>query len=100
MKTGQFAHEVQAEPGAGDIPIGQTYERLEYESLVLGRDAEAVVGDSDHPVRPTLLASHVDFGRLFKRLEGDGYQGPYMLTFGNRPQKIEGREYLLRAAAS
>ena len=29
----------------------------------------------------------MDFSRLFKRLEGDGYRGPYMLTFGNRDQK-------------
>ena len=42
----------------------------------------------------------LDFARLFKRLEGDGYRGPYMLTFGNRAQKIEGREYLLRATGA
>jgi sugar phosphate isomerase/epimerase len=41
----------------------------------------------------------LDFSRLFKRLEGDGYQGPYMLTFGNREQKIAGRDYLLRKAS-
>jgi sugar phosphate isomerase/epimerase len=40
----------------------------------------------------------MDFGRLFSRLEGDGYRGPYMLTFGNREQKIAGREYLLAQA--
>ena len=40
----------------------------------------------------------MDFKRLFRRLEGDGYRGPYMLTFGNRDQKITGREYLLREA--
>jgi sugar phosphate isomerase/epimerase len=37
----------------------------------------------------------MDFTRLFTRLEGDGYRGPYMLTFGNRDQKIAGRQYLL-----
>jgi len=36
--------------------------------------------------------------RLFGRLEGDGYRGPYMLTFGNREQKIAGRDYLLSKA--
>ena len=41
----------------------------------------------------------MDFGRLFARLEGDGYRGPYMLTFGNREQKIAGRDYLLARAA-
>jgi sugar phosphate isomerase/epimerase len=40
----------------------------------------------------------MDFGRLFARLEGDGYRGPYMLTFGNREQKLAGREYLLARA--
>ena len=41
----------------------------------------------------------MDFTRLFGRLEGEGYRGPYMLTFGNREQKIAGREYLLSKAA-
>jgi sugar phosphate isomerase/epimerase len=41
----------------------------------------------------------MDFHRLFSRLEGDGYRGPYMLTFGNREQKLAGREYLLEKAA-
>jgi sugar phosphate isomerase/epimerase len=41
-----------------------------------------------------------DFRRLYQRLEGDGYRGPYMLTFGNREQKIAGREYLLDQAAA
>ncbi len=40
----------------------------------------------------------MDFARLFRRLEGDGYRGPYMLTFGNRAQKLAGRDYLLRQA--
>jgi sugar phosphate isomerase/epimerase len=42
----------------------------------------------------------MDFARLFHRLEGDGYRGPYMLTFGNREQKIAGRQYLLDKAAA
>jgi sugar phosphate isomerase/epimerase len=40
----------------------------------------------------------MDFKRLFQRLEGGGYQGPYILTFGNREQKVAGREYLLQQA--
>lgn len=40
----------------------------------------------------------MDFGRLLSRLEGEGYRGPYMLTFGNREQKIAGREYILEKA--
>jgi sugar phosphate isomerase/epimerase len=41
----------------------------------------------------------MDFARLFRRLEGDGYRGPYMLTFGKtRDEKLAGREYLLKQA--
>ena len=40
----------------------------------------------------------LDFRRLFHRLEGDGYRGPYMLTFGTREEKLAGREYLLAQA--
>jgi hypothetical protein len=40
----------------------------------------------------------LDFGRLLGRLEGDDYRGPYMLTFGNREQKIAGRDYLMHEA--
>lgn len=40
----------------------------------------------------------MDFKRLFQRLEGGGYTGVYMLTFGNRDQKVTGREYLLQQA--
>jgi sugar phosphate isomerase/epimerase len=43
-------------------------------------------------------AGSMDFHRLFSRLEGGGYRGPYMLTFGNREQKLAGREYLLQKA--
>jgi sugar phosphate isomerase/epimerase len=42
----------------------------------------------------------MDYKRLFQRLEGGGYQGPYILTFGNREQKVAGREYLLQQAGA
>ncbi|MBV9899062.1 MAG: sugar phosphate isomerase/epimerase, partial [Chloroflexi bacterium] len=42
----------------------------------------------------------MDFTRLFGRLEGDGYRGPYILTFGNRDQKLAGRQYLLEKATA
>jgi sugar phosphate isomerase/epimerase len=41
----------------------------------------------------------MDFRRLFHRLAADGYHGPFMLTFGNRAEKLAGREYLLQQAA-
>jgi sugar phosphate isomerase/epimerase len=40
----------------------------------------------------------LDFARLFQRLDQAGYQGPFMLTFGDRAQKLAGREYLLKQA--
>jgi sugar phosphate isomerase/epimerase len=59
-----------------------------------------LVADNRGSVEEHLLPGQgtMDFGRLFGRLEGDGYRGPYMLTFGNREQKIAGRDYLLHEA--
>jgi sugar phosphate isomerase/epimerase len=64
----------------------------------IGRIGLVLVADNRGRVEEHLLPGQgtMDFGRLFKRLEGDGYPGPYMLTFGNRDQKIAGREHLLR----
>ncbi|HEV7665364.1 MAG TPA: sugar phosphate isomerase/epimerase family protein [Chloroflexota bacterium] len=62
--------------------------------LVLVADNRGVVEEHLLPGQGTM-----DFARLFHRLEGDGYGGPYMLTFGNREEKIAGREYLLQQAA-
>ena len=49
-----------------DIAICQTWERHEYTRLVLLRDADAVILDSNDPVRSTLPGSHVNF-RLIDR---------------------------------
>ena len=59
-----------------------------------------LVADNRGQVEEHLLPGQgtLDFGRLFGRLEGAGYQGPYMLTFGTRDQKLAGRETLLAAA--
>jgi sugar phosphate isomerase/epimerase len=43
-------------------------------------------------------AGNFDFARLYRRLEKEGYEGPFMLTFGNRAEKLAGREYLLKQA--
>jgi sugar phosphate isomerase/epimerase len=60
-----------------------------------------LVADNRGTIEEHLLPGQgtMDFSRLFKRLEGDGYRGPYMLTFGNRDQKIAGREYFLHQFA-
>ena len=54
----------QTETATVDIPICKAYERHEYTSLVLLRNAEAVVLDSDDPVWSTLLGTHVNFDRV------------------------------------
>jgi sugar phosphate isomerase/epimerase len=66
----------------------------------VGRIGLVLVADNRGKYEEHLLPGQgtLDFSRLFKRLEGDGYRGPYMLTFGDREQKIAGREYLLRKA--
>jgi len=59
-----------------------------------------LVADNRGRIEEHLLPGQgtMDFGRLFARLEGDNYRGPYMLTFGNREQKLAGRDYLLQQA--
>jgi sugar phosphate isomerase/epimerase len=61
-----------------------------------------LVADNRGTVEEHLLPGQgsLDFRRLFHRLEGDGYRGPYMLTFGNRAEKLAGRDYLLEQANS
>ena len=37
---------------------------------------------------------------MFRRLEGGGYRGHYMLAFGSPEDMLEGREVLIVAAAA
>ncbi len=44
-------------------------------------------------------AGTFDFAGFYKRLEKEGYEGPFMLTFGaTRAEKLAGRDYLLKQA--
>lgn len=72
------------------------------DALGLDRIGLVLVADCRGTIEEHLLPGQgtMDFGRLFRRLEGAGYRGPYSLTFGNREQKVAGRAYLLRAAAT
>jgi sugar phosphate isomerase/epimerase len=45
-------------------------------------------------------AGNFDFARFYQRLDKEGYEGPFMLTFGNRAEKLAGRDYLLRQAGA
>ncbi len=40
----------------------------------------------------------VDFADMFRRIEGKGFQGHYMLGWGQVPDMVEGRDYLLDIA--
>ncbi len=39
-----------------------------------------------------------DFGRMFRRLEGDGYRAHYMMAFGSLDDMLKGRDALVRSA--
>ena len=58
--------------------------------MVLVADCRGTVEEHLVPGDGTL-----DFKRLFERLEGSGYSGPYILTFGDREAKVAGRDYIL-----
>lgn len=72
------------------------------DALGIERIGMVLVADSRGAVEEHLLPGEgtLDFVRLFDRLEGSGYSGPYMLTFGNPEEKIEGRECILRLLAA
>jgi sugar phosphate isomerase/epimerase len=40
----------------------------------------------------------IDFTRLFRRLEGGGYRGHYVMAFGSLDDMLNGREHLVGAA--
>ena len=40
----------------------------------------------------------IDFGALFRRLEGEGFAGHYMCAFGSLDDMLAGREYMVEAA--
>jgi len=71
-----------------------------FDAFGLERIGLILVADNRGQYEEHLLPGQgtMDFKRLFQRLEGGGYGGPYMLTFGNREQKVSGREYLLAQA--
>jgi sugar phosphate isomerase/epimerase len=93
LKWGMSANHTHLLPGDFDSFL---------DAFGVGRIGLVLVADNRGRIEEHLLPGQgtMDFARLFQRLEGGGYQGPYMLTFGNREQKIAGREYLLQQAAA
>ena len=55
-------------------------------------------GDHEQHLKPG--EGTIDFPEMFRRLEGGGYRGHYMLAFGSREDMLEGREVLVRAAGA
>jgi sugar phosphate isomerase/epimerase len=70
------------------------------DAMDLGRCGEVRLadnrGDKEQHLRPG--EGTIDFGRMFRRLEGAGYRGHYMLAFGTPDDMLAGREILVRAA--
>src|SRR5262249_58128275 len=69
-------------------------------AMVLGRCGEVRLADShgryEEHLRPG--EGSIDFARMFRRIEGGGYRGHYMMAFGALDDMLKGRETLVRAA--
>jgi sugar phosphate isomerase/epimerase len=72
------------------------------DALDVGRCGEVRLadnrGDRELHLRPG--EGTIDFGRLFRRLEGSGYRGHYMLAFGSGADMLAGRDTLAGLAGS
>jgi sugar phosphate isomerase/epimerase len=70
------------------------------DALGLSRVGLILTADNRGTIEEHLVpgAGNFDFAGLYQRLDREGYEGPFMLTFGNRQEKLVGREYLLRQA--
>ena len=72
------------------------------DAMDVGRCGEVRLADSHGRWEQHLKPGEgtIDFARLFKRLEGGGYRGHYMMAFGSLEDMLAGRERLVRSAAS
>src|SRR5205823_4323148 len=72
------------------------------DALGVARVGLVLTADNRGTVEEHLVpgAGTFDFAGLYRRLDQDGYEGPFMLTFGNRDEKLAGREFLLRQAGA
>jgi sugar phosphate isomerase/epimerase len=71
------------------------------DAMDLARCGEVRLADSHGRWEEHLLPGRgtIDFQRMFRRLEGGGYRGHYMMAFGSLDDMLRGREHLGRAAA-
>mgnify|MGYP006367893443 CR=1 FL=1 len=72
------------------------------DGMDLGRCGEVRLADNrgDHEQHLKPGEGTIDFPEMFRRLEGGGYRGHYMLAFGSREDMLEGREVLVQAASA
>jgi len=70
------------------------------DAMDVGRCGEVRVADSHGRWEEHLKPGEgtIDFARMFKRLEGGGYRGHYMMAFGSPDDMLSGRELFVRAA--
>ena len=68
----------------------------------VSRMAEVRLADSLGDKELHLLPGqgNIDFSALFKRLESSGFDGHYMMALGSLEQKLEARDYFVRAFES
>jgi sugar phosphate isomerase/epimerase len=55
------------------------------------------LGDKEVHLKPG--EGNIDFTSLFKRLESAGYQGHYMMAFGDQADKLEARDFFARCTS-
>jgi sugar phosphate isomerase/epimerase len=56
------------------------------------------LGDKEVHLNPG--QGNIDFVSLFRRLEGAGYQGHYMMAFGNQADKLTARDFFVRCVGA
>jgi sugar phosphate isomerase/epimerase len=69
------------------------------EAFGVGRMEEVRLADNlgDKEIHLLPGQGNIDFAHLFKRLDEMGYQGHFMMALGNLQQKLDARDYFVRA---
>ena len=72
------------------------------DAMDVGRCGEVRLADSHGRWEEHLKPGEgtIDFARMFRRLEGGGYRGHYMMAFGSREDMLSGREHLMTRATT
>ena len=70
------------------------------DAMPLARCGEVRLADNNGEYEVHLKPGEgiIDFGALFRRLEGEGFRGHYMCAFGSPDDMLAGRAYMVEAA--